>query len=142
MTSAFSEPPDTRVITIRRAAGTIVVRPAPRREPPFDDELDATATRVGPYDRPLPFARARRRRIALPPAPPSAMRAALPDPGAWGRRLLVGIIETAAGRLCVPSPHRRDREAWASWQGFALEPLDPAGYDISEDEDLVRLACR
>jgi hypothetical protein len=98
MTSALSEPPDAGVITIHRASGTIVVRPAPRREPPFDDEIDAAAVRIGPYDQPLPFARPRRRRLALPPAPPSPMRAALPDPGAWGRRLLVGIIETAAGR--------------------------------------------
>jgi hypothetical protein len=98
MTSALSEPPDAGVITIRRASGTIVVRPAPPREPPFDDEVDAAALRVGPYDQPLPFARPRRRRTVLPPAPPSAARSALPDPGVWGRRLLVGIIETAAGR--------------------------------------------
>jgi hypothetical protein len=96
MTSAFTDPPDTSVITIRRAEGTIVVRPAPRREPPFDDELAGALAPVGPHDQPLPFDRPRPR--VVQPAPPSPLRAALPDPGQWGRRLLIGIIETAAGR--------------------------------------------
>lgn len=96
MTSAITAPPDTSVITIRRSSGTIVVRPAPRREPPFDDELIEGASQVGVHDQPLPFERPRRR--ALPPARPSPLRAALPDPGRWGRRLLVGVIETAGGR--------------------------------------------
>lgn len=98
MTTAFSDPPDTSVITIGRPGAAIVVRPAPRREPPFDDEVDERAVRTGPYDQPLPFARPRRRRAALPAAPPSPSRAMLPDPALWGRRLLVGIIEAAAGR--------------------------------------------
>jgi hypothetical protein len=97
MTSAFTEPPDTSVITIRRARGTIVVRPAPRREPPFDDELGDAHSPIGPFDQPLPFDRPRGRRL-LQPAPPSALRAALPDPGHWARRLLIGVIETAGGR--------------------------------------------
>lgn len=97
MTSAFVEPPDTNVITIRRAGGTIVVRPAPRREPPFDDELGTELAPVTRYDRPLPFERPRRH-LALQPSAPSPLRAALPDPVQWGRRLLVGVIETAGGR--------------------------------------------
>lgn len=95
MTSAFAEPPDTSTITIRRAAGTVVVRPAPRREPPFDDEIADGQWAVRPYDRPLPFQRAPRLRLQ---APPNVLRGALPDPALWGRRLLVGIIEAAAGR--------------------------------------------
>jgi hypothetical protein len=73
----------------------VVIRPAPRREPPFDDELPGIA-RPGPYDQRLPF--------DPPPARPRLWRAApprpsgLPEPAAWGRRLLVGLIETAAGR--------------------------------------------
>jgi hypothetical protein len=98
VTSAFADPPDTSVITIRRAGATIVVRPAPPREPPFDDEIAAGAVRVGPHDQPLPFERTRRRRVALPPPAPSPLRAVLPDPAIWSRRLLVGIIETAGGR--------------------------------------------
>lgn len=95
MTSAFTDPPDTSVITIHRATGTFVVRPAPPREPPFDDELDA-APLIGQYDQPLPFAR--RRRHVRVQSRPSALRAAMPDPAKWGRRLLIGIIETAGGR--------------------------------------------
>jgi hypothetical protein len=97
MTSAFTDPPDTRVITIRRASGTIVVRPAPHREPPFDDEVDSGCTSVGPYDQPLPFDRPPGRR-RLVPSPVSPLRAALPDPAQWARRLLIGVIETAGGR--------------------------------------------
>jgi hypothetical protein len=96
VTSAFTDPPDTSVITIRRATGTIVVRPAPPREPPFDDELDDAAPLVGRYDQRLPFERPRRRLRVQPR--PSALRAALPDPAKWGQRLLIGIIETAGGR--------------------------------------------
>ena len=74
----------------------VVIRPAPRREPPFDDELPAGTVRPGPFDQRLPF--------DLPPAPPVVWRAGparrrgLSDPGAWGRRLLIGLIETAGGR--------------------------------------------
>lgn len=100
MTSALAVAPDTVSVTIRRAAGAIVVRPAPPREPPFDDEL-ADGTVVGRHDRPLPFARARRRRAALPAAAPSPLRGVLPDPAMWGQRLLVGIIEAAGGRRPV-----------------------------------------
>jgi hypothetical protein len=94
MTSALAVAPDTSVITIRSAGGTIVVRPAPRREPPFDDELDE-GVQIGVHDQPLPFERVRR--TALQPAPPSPLRATLPDPVHWARRLLIGVIETAGG---------------------------------------------
>ena len=97
MTSAFVEPPDTSSITIRRAAGTIVVRPAPHREPPYDDELDASGASRH-YDRPLPLPRSRGRHLATALAPPMPVRTALPDPVQWSRRLLVGVIEAAAGR--------------------------------------------
>lgn len=72
----------------------VVVRPAPHREPPFDDELEATS-QVGPHDRHLPFAA-----VAVPQAwrPRPARTSVLPDPGVWGRRLVIGLIETAAGR--------------------------------------------
>jgi hypothetical protein len=92
-------------------ARTIVIRPAPRREPPFDDERDDDATPYAPFDRALPFEPAARPRVWLPPAPrPSA----LPDPVPWTRRLLIGMVEAAGGRrpaqqlaaLLSPSVHR------------------------------------
>ena len=44
------------------AARPITVRPAPRREPPFDDELPERYLQlIGPHDRPLPFAPSQRR---------------------------------------------------------------------------------
>jgi hypothetical protein len=101
MTSALADPPDIATITIRRANATIVVRPAPPREPPFDDELDDAGVLAGRHDRPLPFARSRRRRAALPTPSPSPLRGVLPDPAIWGQRLLVGIIEAAGGRRPV-----------------------------------------
>lgn len=83
------------------AGPRVTIRPAPLREPPFDDQVARRHLRlVGPHDRPLPFA-----------APPTPSRPAapavvacdvdgtpLPDAAAWGRRLLVGITESAAGR--------------------------------------------
>jgi hypothetical protein len=96
MTAAVAGPPSATphaALTSR----PITVRPAPRREPPFDDELPLRHLyAVGPLDQPLPFdppARRDRTVIALAPH-----RANLPDPAMWGRRLLVGIIETAGGR--------------------------------------------
>lgn len=72
----------------------VVVRPAPRREPPFDDELgDAPA--ISAWDRRLPFTEAVIPHATLP-AP--LRRDALPQPGAWSRRLMIGLIESAAGR--------------------------------------------
>ncbi len=77
----------------------ITLRPAPPREPPFDDEIGGGA--AGPHDRPLPFERrGSARKSARRPLQPelTPLRAALPDPGPWARRLLIGIIETAGGK--------------------------------------------
>jgi hypothetical protein len=85
MTAALISPPANRV----------VVRPAPRREPPFDDELTDSPPPYSRYDRRLPFA------VVTPPPtwrPRPVRPSGLPEPDAWGRRLLVGMIETAAGR--------------------------------------------
>jgi hypothetical protein len=91
-------------------ARTVVIRPAPRREPPFDDERDDSCP-YAPFDRALPFEPAPRPAVWLPPAPrPSA----LPDPTRWTRRLLIGMVETAGGHrpvaqlsgLLSPSVHR------------------------------------
>jgi len=75
-----------------RTQRPLTVRPAPRREPPFDDEVP-TLHRVGALDRPLPFERPARPQPTVRPR-----RSDLPDPALWGRRLLVGIIETAGGK--------------------------------------------
>ncbi len=69
------------------------LRPAPRREPGFDDEVGPLRL-VGRLDRRLPFPAQQRR----PVAPAEALPYALPDPARWGRRLLIGIVETASGR--------------------------------------------
>jgi hypothetical protein len=96
--TALATLPEPGVLVLRRAGATITVRPALRREPPFDDELDPSVA-VGPLDQPLPLdewrPRPARRSV---PRPPTPARRALPDPARWGRRLLVGIIETAAGK--------------------------------------------
>lgn len=98
MTSALVDQVPELAGAAAQSTAMIVVRPAPVREPPFDDELSPDAAAAGCYDRRLPFARPRRRRPPLPPQPPTPLRAALPDPAQWARRLLVGIIETADGR--------------------------------------------
>jgi hypothetical protein len=98
MTSVLIDPPAGSTAASRRAARAVVIRPAPVREPPFDDEIDTSAVRAGRYDRPLPFRPAARRRPAVPLAALTPARAALPDPARWARRLLLGIIETAGGR--------------------------------------------
>ncbi|MGH8960941.1 MAG: Rv3235 family protein [Jatrophihabitantaceae bacterium] len=93
MTATIARP--IRPARLQRTPG---VRPAPRREPPFDDELQPAQLRaVGPLDRRLPFDE-RRTTSRLRPPPGPALPQNLPDPAGWGRRLLVGIIETAAGR--------------------------------------------
>lgn len=74
--------------------GTVSVRPAPHREPPFDDEV-RVEHRVGRLDRPLPFEAPVRTLRSVPP--PTQVERALPDPAVWGRRLLVGVIESASG---------------------------------------------
>jgi hypothetical protein len=87
MSTALAAPP--------RPARTVVIRPAPRREPPFDDELPDAAVRCGPFDQRLPFERPSARPVVWRPGPPRPR--GMPDPGPWGRRLLIGMIETAGG---------------------------------------------
>jgi hypothetical protein len=93
-TSTASSPAaSVRPATPTRPALRIVVRPAPQREPPFDDELDGPAL-VTPYDQRLPFEiQASEYRAPLPARP-----SGLIDPSTWARRLLVGLIESASGR--------------------------------------------
>jgi hypothetical protein len=80
-----------------RPARPMTVRPAPRREPPFDDELPPRHLHsVGPLDQQLPFDAAGHRDRA--PVARTGPRSSLPDPALWGRRLLIGIVETASGR--------------------------------------------
>ncbi len=94
MTAALALPTPATV-----PAPRVVLRAAPRREPAFDDELPPGIARPGRHDRHLPF-----ERVPAPLAwrPPLAGRTALPDPAPWSRRLLVGMIETAAGRRPLP----------------------------------------
>ena len=75
--------------------------PAPDREPPFDDEIPPGQLRlVSPWDRQLPFD------DVAPSAPVRPVRRAaqreaeptLPDPAQWGRRFLIALLESAAGR--------------------------------------------
>jgi hypothetical protein len=74
----------------------LTVRAAPRREPPFDDEMAARHLHaVGPLDQPLPFGRPSPAQMMTAPG---SRRSELPDPSMWGRRLLVGIIEAAGGK--------------------------------------------
>lgn len=96
MTAALK---DTHAIDA--GAPRITVRPAPRREPPFDDEVPPRHLRlVGPHDRPLPFEPSRRRLtdprdlFAVQPTG----RGQLPDPRWFGRRLLIAMLESIAGR--------------------------------------------
>ncbi len=93
MTAAVAE-----LVLIGRSPGrTVTLRPAPPREPPFDDEIDAL-TVVGRHDRPLPFEPRHTAPLSSVNRTMSPLRAALPDPSGWARRLLIGIIETAAGK--------------------------------------------
>jgi hypothetical protein len=80
-------------------ASRITVRPAPRREPPFDDEITDLRL-VGPLDRALPFdpwpGQLSSDHIWHSPRPSG--RGELPDPEIWGRRILIGVLEARAGR--------------------------------------------
>jgi hypothetical protein len=94
MTAAVAAP--TPATAPAKPTRPMTVRPAPRREPPFDDELPRHLHAVGPLDQPLPFDRVTKQGAA--PGSQLAPRSNLPDPTLWGRRLLIGIIETASGR--------------------------------------------
>jgi hypothetical protein len=86
------------------------LRAAPRREPPFDDELGDSDPRrplrlAGVGERPLPFDQwpvidgGDRRRPSHPVAAAWPLgRGELPDPGRWARRLLVAVLETRVGQ--------------------------------------------
>jgi len=81
-----------------------VLKPAPRREPPYDDELSPHLTLVGPHDRPLPFDRLDprltrgRREVATTFGRQPSSRDELPELMTFVRRFVIGIIETATGR--------------------------------------------
>lgn len=79
----------------RRALRVVTVRPAPRREPPFDDELAAAGLSApSRFDQQLPFPAP-----AVPvPLYIAPARVDLPDPLAWARRLMVGVVEASAGK--------------------------------------------
>ena len=88
------------------APANFLLRAAPSREPPFDDEPVAQQLRVvGAHDQQLPFparqsAPARMRLLAKPedvgPQPPVGTD--LPEPGGFARRFAIAVIETATGR--------------------------------------------
>jgi Family of unknown function (DUF6459) len=90
--------------TAAPAIRKVSVRPAPRREPPFDDEQPVRHLRaVGAHDQPLPFDPwPGRLSVKLPwAAPRPTSRGELPDPAVWARRLLVALLEARAGRRPV-----------------------------------------
>lgn len=84
-----STPTPTPTPTSRRV---VTLRPAPRREPPYDDELEI-GDATGRYDQRLPFAP-----VTLVPEPVVLRKHGLPEPTNWARRLLVGLVESADGR--------------------------------------------
>jgi hypothetical protein len=97
----------TSLVSSRPVAPGYQPRPAPRREPPFEDELPTRQSGLlGPADQQLPFrtpdpGAPSTLRLAMPPdrfeARPTG-RSDLPPPAAFARRLLIGVIETATGR--------------------------------------------
>jgi hypothetical protein len=124
MTAALADPRATDATRHR-----ITVRPAPRREPPFDDELPPRHLRlVGPHDQPLPFAPSRRRLtdprdlFAVQPTG----RVQLPDARWFGRRLLIAMLEAIAGRR---SPQQLSRYlSQAVLSGLVAERAKPRGW--------------
>jgi hypothetical protein len=76
----------------------ITVRPAPRREPPYDDEIPARHLHlIGPHDQQLPFPDPPEQE--LPPVGPRTVdRGGLVDPAIWARRLLTALLESLGGR--------------------------------------------
>lgn len=80
----------------------VAVRPAPRREPPYDDERPHLRL-VGPNDQVLPFEDLTVGRRAAPPnfGHRPTTRAELSDPVAFSRRLLIGTLEIFAGRRSI-----------------------------------------
>jgi hypothetical protein len=101
---------------VPRAGRRFALRPAPHREPPFDDELpNRQLSLLGPLDQPLPFdalsfealsyealdTDAPLGTVRAQPDPFAARptgRNELPEPGVQARRLVIGMIETVTGR--------------------------------------------
>jgi len=88
------------VVTLTIVGTQFTLRPAPEREPPFDDERDPLAPDPpGPLQPTLPFPPmhppVRHRPAILPRSP---RRAAAGDPAGVARRLLLGIVEVAGRR--------------------------------------------
>jgi len=86
--------------------GRIQLRPAPVREPPFDDERPRRLSVIGRYDRPLPFDRVppsqlRLTRTVDPFEPQPTARDQLPDPELFIRRFLIAVVEVVTGRRSV-----------------------------------------
>lgn len=109
MTAALSAPGFDDDSDANSARRRVVVRAAPRREPPFDDEIAARhLTVVGPHDRQLPFEDVVRptpapsRLRLLSPRDPFAVqptsRSDLPPIEAFTRRFVIAVIEVAVGR--------------------------------------------
>ena len=78
----------------------MALRPAPLREPPFDDELPGRRiAQVGRGDQPLPFAPAGYAPTTQPAPPwPMPRRRDLPEPAPFARRFVIAVIEAATGR--------------------------------------------
>ncbi|HST46870.1 Rv3235 family protein [Jatrophihabitans sp.] len=79
-----------------------LVKPAPRREPLFDDEVpERHLSLVGPLDQPLPLEGLDRDTAATQPdtSPdrPTGFYE-LPEPALIARRLVIGVVEIATGR--------------------------------------------
>ncbi len=104
---ALSEPAPDRPALAHPAARRISVSVAPRREPPFDDEIDAA---TAPGRRPAPILRIVQPRLPFTgprggeygayerdSAAIPAATDALPDPARWSRRLLIALLEARAG---------------------------------------------
>ncbi|MBV9823262.1 MAG: hypothetical protein JO144_13565, partial [Actinobacteria bacterium] len=89
------------------AAHPYQAEPAPRREPPFDDEVpERHLSLVGPLDQPLPLDDPGlddpgAEPVLAAPADPFADRPTgdeeLPEPALMARRLVIGVVEIATG---------------------------------------------
>lgn len=89
---------------------SISISPAPRREPPFDDELPPRHLRlIASHEPQLPFDELPRQHRALTQdafAVQITGRGDLPDPESFGRRLLVAVFEALSGRRPLPQLSR------------------------------------
>jgi hypothetical protein len=101
-------PAATRTVTIedrrvRPTAGRFRLRPAPSREPPFDDEPDARLLSAAcSGEQQLPFAGPPQApfRLRLPSVGSADQEAHddLPEPSGFARRFAIAVIEAATGR--------------------------------------------